>query len=201
MNNNKVLLLLNGEAPNSLPDVSDYEVVCGTDGAYELFRNYNVTPQFISGDFDSLDQFPEDVECIPTPNQDFTDFDKILKILFDRGYYHIHVFGASGKEQDHFMGNLHTALQWENRLNLTFFDNYGYYFLAKPNQVITGCFQKHVSLVPMPKVEGVITKGLKYSLNNEPLVFGTRIGTRNVALVDKVEITFLKGNLFVFIND
>lgn len=201
MNEKKALLLLNGEAPNKLPSTKDYDIVCATDGAYKTYKVHNIKPHFISGDFDSLLEIPQDIELISTPDQDYTDFDKILKILFERNYFLIHVFGASGKEQDHFLGNLHTALQWKNKLNLIFFDNYGHYFLAKQKEVFRDCMHKHVSLIPMPKVEGLSTLGLKYALNKESLVFGGRIGTRNLAIDDKVEITFEKGNLFVFIND
>ncbi len=197
----KVFLILNGEPPNKIPDLTNYDVVCATDGAYSVFEKHNIIPDFISGDFDSVKRRPEGIEVIHTPNQDYTDFDKILQILFDRKYVDIDVYGASGEEQDHFLGNLHTALQWKKKLNLTFFDNYGFYFLADNIKVLTESKGKTVSLIPFPKASGIITKGLQYSLNNEELAFGSRIGTRNKAIEDKIEITFKAGNLFVFIND
>lgn len=200
MGNKKVFLLLNGEPPTKLPNLAVYDVICATDGAYQYLENNNIVPHFISGDFDSVKQIPENIEVIHTPNQDLTDFDKILQILFDRNYKDIHVFGASGGEQDHFLGNLHTALVWKTKLNLTFFDNYGVCFLANNEMKLVGCKGKTVSLIPYPKVKGVITKGLKYPLNNENLAIGKRIGTRNVALDDEIEIVFKTGNLFIFIN-
>ena len=113
MNTSNVFLLLNGEKPTKLPDTSKYEVICATDGAYEYLRENQIQPHFISGDFDYLTLLPEGIETVPTPDQNFTDFDKILQILWDREYKNIHVYGASGKEQDHFLGNLHSALQWQ----------------------------------------------------------------------------------------
>ncbi|MEP1488596.1 MAG: thiamine diphosphokinase [Algibacter sp.] len=201
MNNKKVFLLLNGESPAEIPDVSKYDIICATDGAYQYLENNNITPHFISGDFDSTKELPNHIEIIHTPNQDFTDFDKILQILFDRNFIDVHVFGASGQEQDHFLGNLHTALQWKEKLNLTFFDNYGFYFLSNQATVLNDSKGKTVSLIPFPKATGVITKGLQYPLNDEELVFGGRLGTRNVALEDEIEITFKTGDLFIFIND
>ncbi|WP_136480647.1 thiamine diphosphokinase [Cognatitamlana onchidii] len=199
--NKTALLLLNGEKPNAMPDSSNYGIVCATDGAYKTISRFNIKPDFISGDLDSLTEPPKDVEIIHTPNQNYTDFDKVLKILFNRNYVDVHVYGASGKEQDHFMGNLHTALQWKNKIRLTFFDNYGYYFLARPNEVIRNCLKKHVSLVPMPSAEGITTIGLQYPLLNETLRFGDRLGTRNIAITNHVEIAFKTGDLFIFIND
>jgi len=201
MTSKKVFLLLNGEPPIKLPNLDDYHMVCATDGAYQFLKENNITPDFISGDFDSLQHLPERIEVINTPNQDYTDFDKILKILFNRGYRNIHVYGASGKEQDHFLGNLHTAIQWKTKLNMTFFDNYGSYFLAEKHTQLSNCKDKTISLVPLNTVTDISTSGLKYPLKNEALTFGTRIGTRNVAIDDAVTITFKTGHLFIFINE
>ena len=200
MKSKKVFLLLNGELPKQIPDLEKYNLICATDGAYNYLKKNNITPDFIAGDFDSIENIPNNIEIIETTNQDFTDFYKILKILFDKGFTEIDVFGASGKEQDHFLGNLHTAIQWKEKLNLTFFDNYGRYFLADKSSLITDCKSKTISLVPFPKATNIITSGLKYQLNNEDLVFGKRIGTRNKAIENDVKITFKSGELFIFIN-
>ena len=201
MNTEKVCLFLNGEQPKSIPDLENYKMVCATDGAYKFLEANNIVPNFISGDFDSIETIPDAVEVIHTPNQDFTDFDKVLQILSDKGFKTVHVFGASGKEQDHFLGNLHTALQWKTKLDLTFFDNHGYYFLADKSSEIKNCLDKTISLIPLPEATGIVTLGLQYALNNETLAFGDRIGTRNKAVENNISITFKTGNLFLFIND
>ena len=201
MNKEKVCLFLNGEQPKAIPDLTVYKLVCATDGAYQFLALHDIVPDFVSGDFDSIEAIPKTVEVIHTPNQEFTDFDKVLQILSDKGFKTVHVFGASGKEQDHFLGNLHTALEWKERLDLTFFDNHGYYFLADKTSEIKNCLDKTVSLIPLPKATGIVTVGLKYALNNETLTFGERIGTRNKAVENNISVTFETGNLFLFIND
>lgn len=196
----KVFILLNGEPPIKFPDLSAYSLVCATDGAFNTLNLNGITPDFISGDFDSVNVLPKNIEVISTPDQNFTDFHKILHILKDRGFYDIHVFGASGKEQDHFLGNLHTALQWKGDLKLTFFDDFGFYFLANKKEKLLNCYGKKVSLFPFPSATEVTTAGLKYALNNETLAFEGRIGTRNIAIANTVVITFREGNLFLFVN-
>lgn len=200
MKTKKVFLLLNGEKPKKLPSLSDFEVICATDGAYQYLLEKNIKPHFISGDFDSLKDIPNEIETIETPDQNFTDFDKILQILFKKGHKTIDVFGASGKEQDHFLGNINTAIQWKEKLKITFFDNYGHYFIADKKTTINNCFNKTVSLIPFPKVTEITTNGLQYSLRNEDLIFGERIGTRNKAIKNQIEISFNSGNLLIFIN-
>lgn len=201
MNKGNVLLLLNGEPPKKFPKLSDYEVICATDGAYHYLNEKQIIPDFISGDFDSIENLPKKIEVIHTPNQSLTDFDKVLQILSDRGYKTVHIYGASGKEQDHFLGNLHTAIQWKDSLSLTFFDNYGSYFLAKKKNTIVNCKEKIISLIPFPKATKIKTKGFKYSLNREDLTFGKKIGTRNTVIENKAEVHFETGELFIFIND
>jgi thiamine pyrophosphokinase len=200
MKTNKVFLLLNGEKPEKLPNLSNYALICATDGAYQFLKDNNIKPDFIAGDFDSLENLPTDIDVIETPNQDFTDFDKILQIIFDKGFYTIDVFGASGKEQDHFLGNLHTAIQWKEKLKITFFDHYGRYFLAEKHTEIKDCLDKTVSLIAISSVKNIQTTGLLYPLNNEELAFGKRIGTRNKAIKNEIKITFKSGELFIFIN-
>lgn len=197
----KVFLLLNGEVPSEIPNLNDYDIICATDGAYQFLKENNITPDFISGDFDSIQTIPENIKVINTPNQNYTDFDKILKILFERHYKTIDVFGGSGKEQDHFLGNLHTAIHWKSKMKITFFDNYGFYFLADKNTELSNCKDKTVSLVPISEVTSIRTSGLQYPLDDEDLIFGKRIGTRNLAVEDAISITFKKGHLFVFIYD
>jgi len=200
MKKKRAFLLLNGEPPKKLPNLSKYDVICATDGAYKFLKDHKITPHFISGDFDSLTEVPKEIKTIYTPNQNFTDFDKIAEILYKMECYHIDVYGASGKEQDHFLGNLHTVVSLKNKLNFTFIDNYSTYYLAAKKTIIKNCNNKIISLFPFPKTENITTSGLQFNLLNEDLTFGKKIGTRNKAIDNLVEIKFESGNLFIFIK-
>ena len=200
MKTKKVFLLLNGERPLKLPNTSQYDIVCATDGAYQYLKENKIVPHFISGDFDSLETLPKTVETIHTPNQELTDFDKIMQLLFDKNADSIDIYGASGKEQDHFLGNLHTAMQWKDRLKITFFDNYGTYFFGEKEMIVPNCLNKTISLLPFPTATNITTQGLQYPLKKEDLTFGTTIGTRNKAIKKEVNISFETGELLIFIN-
>ena len=58
----KIFLLLNGEIPKELPNLANYDVICATDGAYNFLKEQHITPNFISGDFDSLENLPKDIQ-------------------------------------------------------------------------------------------------------------------------------------------
>lgn len=196
----KAFILLNGSEPATFPDLSEYSIVCAIDGAYNHFKSKNIVPDLVTGDFDSIDSIPTTVEVVNTPNQDYTDFEKALQILKHRGYYYIDVYGGSGKEHDHFLGNISTALQWKIGLNITFFDDFGKYFFIEDYYKGSNLKDRNISLIPLPIASGIITKGLLYPLNNESLTFGERIGTRNKASDNEVQISVETGNLLLYIS-
>lgn len=200
MKTKKAFILLNGLKPKEFPDLSQYNIVCAIDGAYNYFEAKNIVPDLVTGDFDSINKIPTTVEVINTPNQDYTDFEKALFILNKKGFNYVDVYGGSGKEHDHFLGNISTALAWKEKLNITFYDDFGKYFFIKNTFTTTNVLSKNVSLIPFPIAEGIKTEGLQYPLLNEKLTFGKRIGTRNKATNNTIEITFKKGNLLLYIS-
>lgn len=196
----KVVLFLNGLFPKDLPNTNLYDFIFCTDGAYNTLKAYNIKPHIISGDLDSIDSYPSDIEVIKTPDQNFTDFEKALEIIVKKGGTNVDIYGGSGKEQDHFLGNLFVALKFEKKLSITFYDNFHYYFVTSKNISFKTQIGKIISLFPYPSAKNVITEGLKYPLFNETLDLKERIGTRNIALKTTIKITFTEGSLIVFIE-
>ncbi|WP_320416878.1 thiamine diphosphokinase [Empedobacter sedimenti] len=200
---NKALLFLNGEVPTTIPDTTNYDTIFCTDGAFRYLQKLNITPDVISGDFDSFEisQFPPEIEIISTPDQNDTDFAKALTIIKNKGFNHVDVFGASGRQQDHFIGNLNAAYRFKDQLNITFYDNYSKYFFAEKSTKLEGYFGRTISLIPFPECKNITTNGLEYPLNKENLNLLSRIGTRNKANQDIVTIEYTEGALVLFIMD
>ena len=206
MPNKKAFLLLNGNVPNELPSFHSYDLIVAVDGAFQTAVNKKIPINLITGDFDSIQELKNTstfIERIHTPDQNFTDFHKCLKELVKKGVKTVDVYGANGLEQDHYLGNLSTAYQWSNELNLVFHDDYGVsFFLEKDNQYkFNDCLNKTISLVPFLDAGGITTKGLKYPLKQESLNFFKRIGTRNVATSEEIQIHYTQGILFLFIQN
>ncbi|PHQ57249.1 MAG: thiamine diphosphokinase [Lutibacter sp.] len=197
----RAFVLLNGSAPSIFPELSNYDIVCAIDGAYNHFKSKNIKPDLITGDFDSIHIIPSDIEVVNTPDQNYTDFDKALSILKERGCTHIDVYGGSGKEHDHFLGNLSTALQWKNSLNISFFDDFGKYFFIEKSLKLVNVKNRNISLIPFPTADGINTEGLLYPIIDGTLTFGKRIGTRNKAEKEDVLISYKTGELLVYISN
>ncbi len=195
------LLVLNGSEPKNLPSPDNFDIVCAVDGAYHQLKKLHVVPNLITGDFDSLEKIPDSIEIINTPNQDYTDFEKALQVLYDRDVSKISIYGGSGNESDHFLGNISVALAWKKKLSIRFFDEFGTYFFIPNNFKIANVASKIISIIPIPVAENMTTIGLQYTLKSETLEFGNRIGTRNRAISDVIQISYSKGNVLLYISN
>lgn len=207
----KALLFINGTPPINFPDLEGYDFVAATDGAFHYLKDKDFPLEkldLVAGDFDSHDHdeamlklaLENNIEVIITPDQDFTDFQKLLDILRDKGFEKIDVYGGSGGEQDHFLGNIHAAFLFKNELEITFFDEFSRYFFIDKKFRLENAKGKMISLLPFPFAENVTTKGLNWLLKNENLSITERIGTRNFAKENTIEISYKKGDLLIFIG-
>ena len=205
MSMEKALLFINGVPPEKLPETENYSLIACSDGAFHYLKEKNFPLEkldFISGDFDSHCGSDDDIyyqKFIFTPDQDKTDFEKSLEIIAQKGLKKIDVYGGSGGEMDHFLGNLTVALRFKNQMEIAFYDEFSTYFFAQNHLVLEKVKGKTISLFPFPLAESVSTKGLNWSLNKENLAITGKIGTRNFASEDQVTIDFEKGELVVFV--
>ena len=202
----KALLFINGVPPKNLPETEDYAMIACSDGAFHYLKEKKFPLDkldLISGDFDSHlgnDEAIYHDRFIFTPDQDKTDFHKSLEIIHERGITTVDVYGGSGGEMDHFLGNLTAAFLFKNHLEITFYDEFSTYFFAPKTLVLENVKGKTISLYPFPLTENITTKGLNWPLNNESLDISKRIGTRNLASEETVVIHYGKGDLVVFVE-
>lgn len=203
----KAVLFINGTPPKNLPNVEDYDVIACSDGAFHNLKEKNFPLEkldFISGDFDSHSGSDENIyyeKFIHTPDQNKTDFEKSLEILIDKGVEKVDVYGGSGGEMDHFLGNLTVVFSFKNQLEIKFFDEFSTYYFIPKDFVLKNVKDKLISLYPFPKAENVVTKGLNWTLNNEDLNIHSRIGTRNFAVEDEISIQYSAGDLLLFVGE
>lgn len=208
---NKALLFINGDAPKSIPELSNYELIACTDGAFHYLKQLKFPLDkldFISGDFDShqieeemiKQSYNHQFEIIETPDQNKTDFQKAIEIILEKGFENIDVYGASGGEQDHFLGNLSVAFAFKDQVHLQFFDEYSSYYFIPKEFSISNVKGKMISLMPFPIAKNIETEGLKWPLHQEDLILGERIGTRNVAENQEVSIQYQEGDLLIFVG-
>ncbi len=203
--NKEIELFLNGLPPNNLKKILFNNKIFAVDGAYWYLKKNKIPINYISGDFDTKyisnslkKNIKQKSNIFYTYNQNYTDFDKALYIIYNKGFLNVNVWGASGKEQDHFLGNLSTALKYKNKLSIIFYDDYYTYFFSEKKNIFFIKKNKKISLYPFPKVIGLTTSGLKYPVSKEKLEIGYKIGIRNKSIKNKIEISYNKGELLIF---
>jgi thiamine pyrophosphokinase len=156
------------------------------------------------GDFDQkpdiefIRQAQEPIEIVHTPDQNKTDLEKAIDFLLARGFPAANIVWATGRRADHSITNMTNIVRYKNDIKLVIFDDYSKIF------PLQGKFEKWyaagtpISLIPVGKVDGVKTTGLKYNLNNESLTLGHRTGSSNEAEKDgMVSISATNGDLLI----
>lgn len=123
-----------------------------------------------------------------------------MDILQTKGVKKVDVYGGSGGEMDHFLGNLTSAFQFKNEMEIRFFDEFSTYYFIPNSFELNEVKGKMISLYPFPSAEKMTTQGLNWELNGETLNMTSRIGTRNFAKENKISIRYGKGDLLIFIG-
>lgn len=202
----KALIVCNGYPPSKelLEEVSrEADVLIGADGGGNLMQDRGISPDFVVGDMDSFEK-PESVafEIIHDPDQETNDLEKALKLALSRDVEHCIVVGAFGRRMDHSLKNLSVLKQFNGSFrSLVFKDDFQDCFIAGTHYRAEHPVGTVVSLVPLSeRVEGITTRGLKYSLENEALILGKRDGSSNETVEDVFSVDIGEGDLLIFVE-
>lgn len=187
------------------------DCIIGIDRGLEFCYKYNIVPNYILGDFDSISpkilSFYEGGE-IPVkrfqPEKDATDTRIGLELAMKLGSQKIFLLGATGGRLDHYMANVKSLLipmeqgvqAWilDSQNAITVLDQGTK--LKKDRQ-----FGKYVSFFTMgDRVEGVTLTGFKYPLKDHTLVNSDEIGVSNEIQEDSAEITFRSGVVLMIMS-
>lgn len=83
------------------------DLVIAADGGLNYAEEWNILPDIIIGDFDSLGYTPSGSEVISLPvEKDDTDTLAAVKIAEERGYTEFFLYSAAGGECDHTIANI-----------------------------------------------------------------------------------------------
>ena len=197
----RILILANGSEP-SYPLLKKVIEKCGyfiaADGGGNIALRYGLSPDTVVGDMDSFQQEPGfEGRILHDPDQETNDLEKALKHAMTKRAGRVDVLGATGKRLDHSLKNLSVMQQFHNHFDSLAFIDDTLYSCILPRDFSMELPPGHlVSLFPLSgKVEGVITEGLKFPLNNELLQNGLRDGTSNQATHGTIRIRHRTGTL------
>lgn len=181
------------------------EVWIAVDRGLEHLRYFDITPDFVIGDFDSTKLQREEIEsyknCLIFPTEkDFTDLELALTRAIKLSPTTIRIYGATGGRLDHEMVNLQLLLKsLEKGIYTQIIDVQNKVFLRYPGSyIMTECNYKYVSFISVfSEVSELTLTGFKYPLTNETLRFGSTLCISNETNLETSTYSFSSGILMI----
>lgn len=194
--------VLNGDPPlvDRLRELAASFPVFAADGGTEVCIRAGVKPQWVAGDFDSfpLEDVPEDWERKLFPEQDRTDFQKVLAALPEE-VTSIRILGGLGRRLDHTLSNLLIASSLPEALEICFEGE-----AERVVRITAQCplesdipLGTTLSLLPLGEVAEVHSEGLKWNLSGQTMGPGRQLGQSN-QVVGPVTVRAGSGSLFAW---
>ena len=177
-------------------------IIIAVDGGALACKKSGIKPDFIIGDFDSisrdlLDHY-HDVEIIHIEDQYSTDMEKALNFATSLDPDKIIVLSAFGKRMDHTSANLLFLTEYNEKVPVAIYDNYGCMTILKEGKHVLK--YKRGTLIsffsPHP-VKNLSLQGFRYDVQNQnydPYF----VGMSNVCEQDECIIEFESGRLFSY---
>ena len=202
-----VLMFANGSLPNSAivnELIESCETIVACDGGGNHCLEYDLTPDYLTGDLDSIESTAiekfriQGTQIIEMKNQNKSDLSKTLQWLESSGVKSIDVVGIEGGRLDHQFGAWASLIESDSYATLHY-DEFILYRVPNSRKTIQTGVGKIVSLHPISTCEDVEITGCEFELNGEMMSIGTR-GIHNVATSDTVRISKSSGDLLLLME-
>ncbi len=174
--------------------------IIACDGATETLLQYGLEPDFIVGDLDSLSPSLKQqyASCLHhDPDQETNDLTKAVLFSVKNNWKDISILGATGKREDHTLGNISLLADYIHLANVRMHTDFGVFVPMISSAVFESYPGQQVSLFALTPETLFTTDKLKFSLNGRPLTSWWQ-GTLNEALDFSFQINIDGGKVAVF---
>jgi len=186
----------------------EYSLIIGIDGGAKYLYEAGIEPDFLVGDFDTLEEgilnyYDEKGINIHrfSAEKDETDTELGITKAIESGCNEIHIYAATGTRLDHVLGNIQsTMIAYEKGIKTFIIDRHNRIHIAFRYEEITKKeqFGKYVSFIPMTsEVSGVTLKGFKYSTDNITLTNNKSLAISNQISDEKATLCYNDGVLLM----
>ena len=196
--NYKSILCLSGELPNADFFAADLPIIAA-DGAANYLMRLGITPKIVIGDLDSV--LLEYLKIIPSHyhyDQNFCDFEKFLQYLDKNQMLPAVIVGLNGGYLDHVLNNVNHFLQAGCVLFAP--PIYGFVLNEGKDKQLNLPLNTKISLFGIPDAI-VTTKGFKWNLCDDQLIFPGRNSCFNHTQECEIEIQVHSGAVLVLVYD
>ncbi len=180
--------------------VTENDIVIAADAGIFNAQKFNIKPDYVIGDFDSLGYTPTDNNTIIYPvEKDDTDTMLAVKLGFKKGYKNFRIFGGIGGRLDHTYANIQTASYIvENGGEAVFYAAKENFTVIKNSYIkFNKAHQGNISIFALEESKNVTIKGTYYELENGCLSTKFPLGTSNKFNNRDVTISVEQGKLLI----
>ena len=178
----------------------DNDLVIAADKGFEVLSEFDIVPDIIIGDFDSLGFVPEGKEVIKLPAvKDDTDIGYSIKYALNKGYSDFVIYGGIGGLFDHTYANIQLAVYVSKNGGRAVFVGEDCFITAITDDCINlkGQNERISVFAADSKVSGVTLKGLKYELENAELTSCFPLGVSNEFTGNKATVSVKGGTIII----
>ncbi len=199
----KCVIFCAAECRGLLEPIRDGDFVIAADGGLRHTEAFDITPNEILGDFDSLGYIPEDSRVFPVEKDD-TDAMLAVRRGLQLGFREFWLYGSlDGPRLDHTIANFQTLQFLCDRGACGWLIGNEYIVTVVKNGMLrfpAGCSGTVSVFCLGPDAEGVTLRGLYYPLENGTLTAGFPLGVSNHFTGTEAEISVENGSLLVLWN-
>ena len=199
---NPLVIVSNGDFPtHSIPlkILNEAKSILACDGAADKLINNGHTPNIIIGDLDSISnqskiKFSD--RLIEVNDQSENDLRKAINYAVKHSITDISIIGASGKREDHLIGNIFSLLDYKD-VNIKLFTDTGIFTCIHEDQKIESHKGQQVSIFSLDSTIKITSNSLKYNFNSNT-ISTLFYGTLNESINDFFEIKISHGSLLIY---
>ena len=197
-----LLIIANGEFPShSIPleILTKANCIVACDGAADTLLDKGYIPDIILGDLDSISEDSKkkfENSIIEIYDQSQNDLRKAFNYAIEHNIHDISIIGASGKREDHMIGNIFSLLDYKD-LNIKLFTDTGFFSCIHDEQTIDSFKGQQVSIFSVDPTIKITSTNLKYNFNNNNLSY-IYLGTLNESTSCNFKLKISHGSLLVF---
>jgi thiamine pyrophosphokinase len=201
----KTVVVADGNFPQHeipLGYIRNAERIICCDGSAENLVLAGFEPVAIIGDMDSLgeglaNRFADRIFI--DENQGTNDLTKAVIWCSGMGYNDLVIVGATGKREDHTIGNISLLAEYAKDVNVLMVTDTGVLLPFLKSSVIPSFKGQQVSVFSIDTDMEIISQGLLYPLNNIK-ISNWWTATLNEALGETFSLEFRKGRVLVYLK-
>ncbi len=205
----KAVIISGGKEPSKdivFREIQDADIIIGADKGCEVLYKYDITPDYILGDFDSAnDEIINSIEerakkkITYKREKDYTDTEIAYNLAVEKGANEIILLGATGTRYDHSLSNLGLMLRGvKSSIKVKVIDDNNFIFLTDKSITLQGNKGDIISFQAYcDEIKNFNISGAKYNLSNYTLKLGDGITTSNEFLDEDIRVNFDNGILMI----